>query len=128
MKFSALYQSHDAMREPCFRMEIDGKTLENTPGARLLRIECELTSNRQAGMLCLKAALNPKDGHGAAAPQHRREAPVKGGFGVATPTSIRPGGQMSGAKFGPRVDTCSHVTGRHRQTGICKQPLYEYVF
>ena len=90
MKFSALYQSHDAMREPCFRMEIDGKTLENTPGARLLRIECELTSNRQAGMLCLKAALNPKDGHGAAAPQHRREAPVKGGFGVATPTSIRP--------------------------------------
>ena len=44
---------------------------------------------------------------GAAAPQHRRGAPVKGGFGVATPTSIRPGGQMSGAKFGPRVDTCS---------------------
>ena len=66
MKFSALYQSHDAMREPCFRMEIDGKTLENTPEARLLRFECELTSNRQAGMLCLKAALNPKDGHGAA--------------------------------------------------------------
>lgn len=66
MKFSALYQSHDAMREPCFRLEIDGKTLENTPGARLLRIECELTSNRQAGMLCLKAALDPKDGHGAA--------------------------------------------------------------
>jgi len=31
---------------------------------------------------------------GAAAPQHRRGAPVKGGFGVATPTSIRPGGQM----------------------------------
>jgi len=31
---------------------------------------------------------------GAAAPQHRREAPVKGGFGVATPTSIRPGEQM----------------------------------
>lgn len=48
---------------------------------------------------------------GAAAPQHRRGAPVKGGFGVATPTSSRPGEQMSGAKFGPRVDTCSHVTG-----------------
>lgn len=48
MKFSALYQSHDAMREPCFRMEIDGKTLENTPGARLLRIECELTSDRKS--------------------------------------------------------------------------------
>lgn len=44
---------------------------------------------------------------GAAAPQHRRGAPVKGGFGVATPTSSRPGEQMSGAKFGPRVDTCS---------------------
>ena len=43
---------------------------------------------------------------GAAAPQHRRGAPVKGGFGVATPTSIRLGEQMSGAKFGPRVDTC----------------------
>jgi hypothetical protein len=46
---------------------------------------------------------------GAAAPQHRRGAPVKGGFGVATPTSIGPGGQMSGAKFGPRVDTCFRV-------------------
>ena len=44
---------------------------------------------------------------GAAAPQHRRGAPVKGGFGVATPTSSGPGEQMSGAKFGPRVDTCS---------------------
>ena len=48
---------------------------------------------------------------GAVATQHRRGAPVKGGFGVATPTSSGPGEQMSGAKFGPRVDTCSHVTG-----------------
>lgn len=30
---------------------------------------------------------------------------------VATPTSSGPGEQMSEAKFGPRVDTCSHVTG-----------------
>ena len=35
----------------------------------------------------------------------------KGGFGVATPTSSGPEEQMSGAEFGPRVDTCSHVTG-----------------
>ena len=65
---------------------------------------------------------------GAAAPQHRRGAPVSRVWGRHSPTSSRPGEQMSGAKFGPRVDTCSHVTGRHRQTGICKQPLYEYVF
>lgn len=66
MKFSALYQSHNAMREPCFRLEIGGKTLENSPDARLLRIECDLTCARQAGMLFLKAALNPKEEHGAA--------------------------------------------------------------
>ena len=65
---------------------------------------------------------------GAAAPQHRRGALVSRVWGRHSPTSSRPGEQMSGAKFGPRVDTCSHVTGRHRQTGICKQPLYEYVF
>ena len=48
---------------------------------------------------------------GAAAPQHRRGAPVSRVWGRHSPTSSRPGGQMSGAKFGPQVDTCSHVTG-----------------
>ena len=32
---------------------------------------------------------------GAAAPQYRRFAPVKGGSGVPTPASSGPGGQMS---------------------------------
>ncbi len=44
---------------------------------------------------------------GAAAPQHRRGAPVSRVWGRHSPTSSRPGGQMSGAKFGPQVDTCS---------------------
>ena len=44
---------------------------------------------------------------GAAAPQHRRGAPVSRVWGRHSPTSSRPGEQMSGAKFGPRVDTCS---------------------
>ena len=43
---------------------------------------------------------------GAAAPQHRRGAPVSRVWGRHSPTSSRPGEQMSGAKFGPRVDTC----------------------
>lgn len=44
---------------------------------------------------------------GAAAPQYQRSAPVSRVWGRHSPTSSRPGGQMSGAKFGPRVDTCS---------------------
>ena len=49
---------------------------------------------------------------GAAAPQYRRGALVSRVWGRHSPTSSRPGEQMSGAKFGPRVDTCSHVIGR----------------
>ena len=45
---------------------------------------------------------------GAAAPQHRRGAPASRVWGRHSPTSSRPGGQMSGAKFGPRVNTCSY--------------------
>ncbi len=66
MKFSSLYQSYAAMREPCFRLEIGGKVLENCQGARLLRIECVLTCARQAGALFLKAALDPSGDPGAA--------------------------------------------------------------
>ena len=49
---------------------------------------------------------------GAAAPQHRRGAPVSRVWGRHSPTSSRPGEQMSGAKFGPRVDTCSRSRSR----------------
>lgn len=66
MKFSELYRSYDAMREPCFRLELGGKRLESGTHARLLRAECELTSGRQAGLLCLRSALDPKTEQGAA--------------------------------------------------------------
>ena len=36
---------------------------------------------------------------GAAAPQHRREAPVKGGSGVPTPARFDQGEQMSGSEI-----------------------------
>ncbi len=66
MKFSALYQSYKAMREPVYALKIDGKALETGGDARLLRLECELTCARQAGVLSLEALLNPKGEHGAA--------------------------------------------------------------
>lgn len=46
---------------------------------------------------------------GAAAPQHQRGAPVNRVQERHSSTSIRPGGQVNGAKFGPRVNTCSHL-------------------
>ena len=75
-----------------------------------------LLSNRHKGRWCAalrrlrkRPAFSARSGEdatarltdfcGAAAPQHRREAPVKGGFGVATPTSSRPGEQMSGSEI-----------------------------
>ena len=66
MKFSALYQTCGAMREPGYTLKAGGKALEIGDDARLLRVECELTCARQAGMLTLEAALNPEQEHGAA--------------------------------------------------------------
>ena len=66
MKFSALYQAYGAMREPSYTLKVGGKALEIGDDARLLRVECELTCTRQAGMLALEAALNPQQKHGAA--------------------------------------------------------------
>lgn len=66
MKFSALYETYEAMREPNFRLKADGTGLETGEGARLLRVECELTSTVQAGMLRLEAALDPGGERGAA--------------------------------------------------------------
>lgn len=66
MKFSSLYETYGAMREPGCRLEVEGTELETGEDARLLRVECELTSAGQAGMLRLEAALNPDGEHGAA--------------------------------------------------------------
>lgn len=66
MNFSSLYETYAAMREPSFRLKADGRELAAGGDARLLRIECELTCARRAGMLCLKAALNPQGENGAA--------------------------------------------------------------
>ena len=66
MKFSSLYETYEAMREPGFRLKVDGTELETGEDARLLRVECELTSTGQAGMLRLEAALNPDGERGAA--------------------------------------------------------------
>lgn len=65
MKFSSLYQTYDAMREPGYTLKVDGTALETGDGARLLRAECELTSNRQAGMLYLELSLDSADDLGA---------------------------------------------------------------
>ncbi|MCI9391227.1 MAG: hypothetical protein HFF65_02360 [Oscillospiraceae bacterium] len=66
MKFSDLYQTYDAMREPNYVLKVGGKTLKIGDDARLIRVECQLTSTRQAGVLVLEAALDPKQEHGAA--------------------------------------------------------------
>lgn len=66
MNFSSLYETYGAMREPGYCLKADGTELETGEDARLLRVECELTSNRQAGMLRLEAALDPGGEHGAA--------------------------------------------------------------
>lgn len=66
MKFSSLYETYEAMREPGFRLKADGAELETGGDARLLRVECELTSTGQAGMLHLEAELDPDGEHGAA--------------------------------------------------------------
>lgn len=66
MKFSALYQTYGAMREPNYTLKAGGKTLDLGDDARLLRVECELTCSRQAGVLALEAALDPEQEHGAA--------------------------------------------------------------
>lgn len=66
MKFSALYETYEAMREPGCRLKVEGTELEPGEGARLLRVECELTAACEAGMLRLEAALNPDGEHGAA--------------------------------------------------------------
>jgi len=66
MKFSALYETYGAMREPSCTLRVDGGALEAGDGARLLRAECELTCARQAGSLALEAALDPEQERGAA--------------------------------------------------------------
>ena len=54
MKFSALYQTYDAMREPNYALNVGGKSLDVGDDARLTRVECELTCTRQAGVLALE--------------------------------------------------------------------------
>ncbi len=66
MKFSALYQTYDAMREPNYALKVGGKSLDVGDDARLFRVECGLTCTRQAGFLTLEAALDPEQEHGAA--------------------------------------------------------------
>lgn len=66
MKFSSLYETYEAMREPGCRLKADGAQLDAGEGARLLRVECELTCAGQAGMARLEAALNPDEARGAA--------------------------------------------------------------
>lgn len=66
MNFSSLYETCGAMREPGCCLKVDKTELETGEDARLLRVECELTSTSQAGMLRLEAALNPDGEHGAA--------------------------------------------------------------
>lgn len=66
MKFSALYQTYQAMRQPNYTLKVDGGTLATGDDAHLTRVECELTSTLQAGILTLEAALDPKQEHGAA--------------------------------------------------------------
>lgn len=66
MKFSALYQTYKALREPSYTLKVGGKALSTGGDARLLRVECELTCSRQAGVLALEAALDPKQENGAA--------------------------------------------------------------
>ena len=66
MKFSDLYQTYDAMREPNYVLKVGGKTLKLGDDARLIWAECHLTSARQAGVLALEAALDPGQEHGAA--------------------------------------------------------------
>lgn len=66
MNFSSLYDTYGAMREPGCCLKVDETELETGEDACLLRVECELTSTLQAGMLRLEAALNPDGEHGAA--------------------------------------------------------------
>jgi len=66
MNFSSLYESHQAMREPSCALKVGGKTLETSEDVRLLRVECELTCTRQAGVLTLEAVLNPEKELGTA--------------------------------------------------------------
>lgn len=66
MNFSSLYETYAAMREPSFLLKIDGSELPSGGDVRLLRAECELTCAGRAGMLCLRAALNPRKENGAA--------------------------------------------------------------
>lgn len=66
MKFSSLYETYEAMREPGVRLKVDGAELETGGDARLLRVECELTSTGQAGMLHLEAELDHDGELGAA--------------------------------------------------------------
>lgn len=66
MNFSSLYETHGAMREPGYALKVGGATLEAGEDARLLRVECELTCTRQAGVLTLEAALDPETEPGAA--------------------------------------------------------------
>lgn len=66
MNFSSLYQAHGAMREPSYELKVGGAALAAAEDARLLRVECELTCGRQAGVLALEALLNPEKEHGAA--------------------------------------------------------------
>lgn len=66
VNFSSIYQKYDAMRQPNYQLEVGGSVLEAGTDARLLSAVCELTCNRQAGALCLEAALDPDGEHGAA--------------------------------------------------------------
>ena len=66
MNFSVLYKTYNAMSEPNYELKVGGKALGIGGGARLMRVECELTSTRQAGALMLEALLDIEQEYGAA--------------------------------------------------------------
>ena len=47
MKFSALYQTYDAMREPNYALKVGGKSLDVGDDARLTRVEIGRASCRE---------------------------------------------------------------------------------
>lgn len=66
MKFSALHTQYGGMTAPAYKLTVGGKTLPLGEDVRLLRAECTLTSRREAGMLEVKAVLNPEGPNGSA--------------------------------------------------------------
>ena len=59
MTFSDLYEIYGGFRTPTFTLQVSGKTLDVGRGVRLERLECRLTTQREAGSLTLAAELEP---------------------------------------------------------------------